>query len=311
MRNDPVQHSNRMPFFWAKLVAPALLFGLVTTGCAAGGGGLEGESNDEPTFAGAPLAPTITAPTIANPGQGTTPASSTASAAAGNGANAASTLPPTNVASSNTDANAAGDEDSSGSEGDPNAASPIDDGDDDDDDDDDDPGNPGGANDDVDDDGDADDDDDDGDADDDDDDGDADDDDDDDGDADDDDDDGDADDDDDDGDDDADVTPTPNPPAPNPPAPAPDGITFTTDVRPILVTNCGRCHASGGLPTFASANADSGFDVAFRLRNDIVSEIRSGSMPEDTCNGSPGSNGCVSVADFNLIQQWVAAGAPE
>jgi hypothetical protein len=51
--------------------------------------------------------------------------------------------------------------------------------------------------------------------------------------------------------------------------------------------------------------------VAFSERNSIVSEIRSGNMPADTCNGAPGSDGCVSVADFNLIQQWVAAGAPE
>jgi hypothetical protein len=34
-------------------------------------------------------------------------------------------------------------------------------------------------------------------------------------------------------------------------------------------------------------------------------------MPAVCCNGAPGSNGCVSVAVFNLIQQWVAAGAPE
>jgi mono/diheme cytochrome c family protein len=103
------------------------------------------------------------------------------------------------------------------------------------------------------------------------------------------------------------------PPAPdpgNPPPPA-DAVTFTADIRPILVANCGRCHASGGLPQFASANAATGFDVAFRERNSIVSEIRNGNMPADTCNGDPGSAGCVSVADFNLIQQWVAAGAPE
>ena len=114
------------------------------------------------------------------------------------------------------------------------------------------------------------------------------------------------DDDDDDRDDDAGVTP-PVQPDPN----NPNVLTFTADIRPILVTNCGRCHASGGLPNFASANAALGYDEAFDERDEIVSEIRRGSMPADTCNGPPGSNGCVSVADFNLIQQWVAAGAPE
>ncbi|HWO10968.1 MAG TPA: hypothetical protein VNN80_15845, partial [Polyangiaceae bacterium] len=79
----------------------------------------------------------------------------------------------------------------------------------------------------------------------------------------------------------------------------------------ILLDNCGRCHASGGLPNFASNDAARGYDVAFDERNSIVREIRSGSMPEDTCNGAPGSNGCVSVEEFALIQQWVADGAPE
>jgi hypothetical protein len=88
-------------------------------------------------------------------------------------------------------------------------------------------------------------------------------------------------------------------------------VTFTSDIRPILLDECGRCHASGGLPLFASNNAASSFDIAFQERNSIVREIQSGSMPADTCNGAPGSNGCVSVADFDLIRQWVAAGAPE
>lgn len=104
------------------------------------------------------------------------------------------------------------------------------------------------------------------------------------------------------------MTPPPNPGNPPPNAGA---VTFTNDIRPILLANCGRCHASGGLPQFASANAATGYAVAFRERNEIISEIRSGGMPEDTCDGPPGSNGCVSVADFALIQQWVAAGAPE
>jgi hypothetical protein len=65
------------------------------------------------------------------------------------------------------------------------------------------------------------------------------------------------------------------------------------------------------LPQFASADAARGYDVAFAERNSIVNEIRGGDMPADTCNGAPGTSGCVSVADFELIQQWVAAGAPE
>jgi hypothetical protein len=108
------------------------------------------------------------------------------------------------------------------------------------------------------------------------------------------------------------VTPPPNPdPNPGNVTPAPNGLTFTADIRPILLTECGRCHASGGLPNFASANAANGYDVAFRERNEIIGLIQDGEMPADTCRGAPGSNGCVSVADFELIRQWVAAGAPE
>ena len=118
-----------------------------------------------------------------------------------------------------------------------------------------------------------------------------------------------GDDDDDDDDDDVGSNPVPNPDPVTPPAG--DAVTFTADIRPILLDNCGRCHASGGLPQFASNDAARGYDVAFAERNSIVSEISGGDMPADTCNGAPGSNGCVSAEDFALIQQWVAAGAPE
>jgi hypothetical protein len=33
-------------------------------------------------------------------------------------------------------------------------------------------------------------------------------------------------------------------------------------------------------------------------------------MPADTCSGLPGSNGCVSSANFALIQQWLNGGTP-
>jgi hypothetical protein len=118
------------------------------------------------------------------------------------------------------------------------------------------------------------------------------------------------DDDDDDENDDGDVTP----PAPGPGVPAPSvtPVTFTNDIRPILVDNCGRCHASGGLPAFASANASTAFNVAVSERSSIVREITAGDMPADTCNGgAPGTAGCVSTADLALIRAWIAAGTPQ
>ena len=76
------------------------------------------------------------------------------------------------------------------------------------------------------------------------------------------------------------------------------------------MANCSRCHANGGLPQLANANIETAFNAAQREAGEIVALIRDGEMPADTCNGAPGSNGCVSTADFALIQQWVNSGTP-
>jgi hypothetical protein len=116
----------------------------------------------------------------------------------------------------------------------------------------------------------------------------------------------------DDGDDGDDVDVTPPAPGAGVPAPSVTPVTFTSDIRSLLVDNCGRCHASGGLPAFASANASTAFNVAVSERNAIVREITAGDMPADTCNGgAPGTAGCVSTADLALIRAWIAAGAPQ
>jgi hypothetical protein len=281
VRNDFLQRSNLMPFFWAKLVGPALLLGALGTGCSAG------SADNAPDFS-EPQAPTTTAPVpVSNP-RPNPPASPTNTAGAGTSTstNTSNTPPASNAASGAANgaaANGSGNEALPTPELDPGAAPEEQDDDD---------ANGGGGNQNA-----ADDDDDDG-ADD--------------NGGDDDDDDGGGDDDDDDGDDDDDDDSQGATPAPPPPVnPAPDAVTFTADIRPILLDYCSSCHASGGLPRFASNDAASSFDVAFQERNSIISEIQRGSMPADTCNGAPGSNGCVSVAEFDLIRQWVAAGAPE
>lgn len=280
-----------MPFFWPKFAAHALLLGALATACSAGGGTVEGEAGDVPSFTG----PSAPIPGVNNPTS--TPAATNTSNVSP-AANAPSSEAPASNAGVETLPTPVRDEDAQQSDDgdDPAANAPPANPDADDD------GSAEGDDGDVgDDDAEADDDDDDGGEDDDDDGG------------------GDDDsgsDDDDEGSDDGDGTgvtpPGPgNPPAePNPP-PAPDTVTFTDDIRPILLSNCGRCHASGRLPQLASADAATAYDVAFRERDEIVSEIRSGSMPADTCDGAPGSDGCVSSDDFALIQQWVAEGAPE
>lgn len=271
-----MQRSGSMPFFWSRL-ASALLIGAAASGCAAGAGAGEDGSEDP---GAAPSAPVLRPAQSAAPGDGATsnPAAgspATSDAAANPAPAPAAGLPA--AAPANEAAEAA-----SETLPDPAFEAPE-------------QGLPGEEDDDAGDDdeeGDDDQDDDDEEGDDDDDDSD--------------------DDDDDSDDDDDDVNVSPPPPAdPGVETPAPVALSFTADIYPILLEECGRCHAGGGLPAFASANAASSYDVAFRERGEIVELIADGEMPEDTCRGAPGSNGCVSVADFNLIQQWVAAGAPE
>ncbi len=95
------------------------------------------------------------------------------------------------------------------------------------------------------------------------------------------------------------------------------GTVSFADIHPILVTNCGRCHAEDtglglllGLPPFASADVDVAFEAAVGYRPAILGQINAGVMPADTCDGPPGSPGCVSVADFALLRKWFASGSP-
>lgn len=91
-----------------------------------------------------------------------------------------------------------------------------------------------------------------------------------------------------------------------------DDVTFTNDVRAILVAQCGRCHAAGNLPNFASADPEAAYDVAAREGREILEELSEGAMPLDTCRGgAPGDAGCVSVAEFETIVAWVNADVPE
>jgi hypothetical protein len=94
----------------------------------------------------------------------------------------------------------------------------------------------------------------------------------------------------------------------------PAAVTYTKDIQPILMAQCSPCHTTdrdGG------HNAASSYADAVRVSADIINEIRTGGMP-DTGNGNagcrggaPGSPGCVSAANFALIQEWVADGTPQ
>ncbi len=89
------------------------------------------------------------------------------------------------------------------------------------------------------------------------------------------------------------------------------------DIHPLLVTNCGRCHAEDtglgsllGLPPFASSDIEVAFGAAVDYGVAILGQVNAGVMPPDTCNGPPGSTGCVSVEGFDRLRKWFAAGTP-
>jgi hypothetical protein len=95
---------------------------------------------------------------------------------------------------------------------------------------------------------------------------------------------------------------------------SPAAVTYTKDIQPILMAQCTPCHSTdrdGG------HNAASSYADAVRVSADMINEIRTGGMPDTGqgnagCRGgAPGSAGCVSVANFALIQQWVADGTPQ
>jgi len=91
-------------------------------------------------------------------------------------------------------------------------------------------------------------------------------------------------------------------------------VSYAKDIQPILLARCSPCHATDN---DGRHNAATSYADAVRVSARIVREISSGGMPESGngnvgCNGGdPGDPGCVSAADFELIQRWVAAGTPE
>jgi len=91
-----------------------------------------------------------------------------------------------------------------------------------------------------------------------------------------------------------------------------DEISFQADIRPIFLASCSACHAAGNLPNFASPDAAASYRVAARESEEILEVLEEGEMPLGTCSGgAPGTSGCVSMADFQLVSDWVEAGSPE
>jgi hypothetical protein len=89
-------------------------------------------------------------------------------------------------------------------------------------------------------------------------------------------------------------------PAPASSTPAPAAATPPPAGHPVanLVQNIG------------GDDKDAAFADAVKFKTAIVADIQAGDMPQGTCSGAPGSAGCVTQAEFDLIKSWVDGGTP-
>lgn len=103
------------------------------------------------------------------------------------------------------------------------------------------------------------------------------------------------------------------PPEDEAPPPAASGdVTFANDIQPIFSSGCAPCHTTSGIVhNIGSDDLEEALDDALAFEEAVISEIEAGEMPPD-CGSPPGSGGsCISEEDFQAIQDWYAAGAPE
>jgi hypothetical protein len=105
-----------------------------------------------------------------------------------------------------------------------------------------------------------------------------------------------------------------------------DRVTFTEDIHPILVAKCGdaMCHgdADAFLPGHAVADAavayqevldtsPAGGPVYERILVRISAEPNAIMPPNYAgCMGAIGAEGCISQAEYDLIDAWVDQGHP-
>lgn len=100
-------------------------------------------------------------------------------------------------------------------------------------------------------------------------------------------------------------------------------VTFTRDVHPILVAKCGDslCHGSSasGLPGHGAADVDDAYEavtglsyaggpvyerILVRVAADAASEMPPG------CRSETGQPNCITAAELEILQTWVAQGHP-
>jgi len=109
------------------------------------------------------------------------------------------------------------------------------------------------------------------------------------------------------------------------------GVTYTKDVKPIFASKCATCHTTDGLgehnigSTYAdvskpvmSLDAPAGCfkDTAKTMPKTMgecaLAAIMEGWMPMSSgCFNTPRPDGCVTLAEQDVVAAWVAAGMPQ
>ena len=106
-------------------------------------------------------------------------------------------------------------------------------------------------------------------------------------------------------------------------------LSFAEDVHPILLLKCAGsgCHSNDNpfQPGHAAPSADDAYQATQRVSGEghVYDRILArtsgmddlGFMPPETfgpmpCEGALGAPGCLTVAEYAIIEEWVAQGAP-
>lgn len=101
-------------------------------------------------------------------------------------------------------------------------------------------------------------------------------------------------------------------------------VTFSNDVHPILVAKCGdsSCHGTSdfGLPGHGAADVDEAYEAATGasyaggpVYERILVRVADPAIimpPAPRCMGGIGQPGCLTQAEYDIIEAWVEQGRP-
>jgi hypothetical protein len=95
-------------------------------------------------------------------------------------------------------------------------------------------------------------------------------------------------------------------------------LSFAKDIHPIFNTKCTPCHVtltSGG-HNIGADDVNVAYCYAIQLAPDVLELTKDGIMPPsyadppNNCMGGLDSPGCLTTAQYDLIQRWIAQGYP-